>query len=186
MQSLSNRKYAAPSMPTLRANVEQAVVSPSLFLKARLWIPLLGILRQGITPEKMALCIALGFVLGVTPVLGLSSFLCLGAAFVLRLNAPAIQFVNYLVYPLQFVLFMPFIRIGESIFAAAPIKLSVAGIMSLIRQNAWTAMGTLWTATLHAVVAWLALGSLAALSFYLLLVPALRRLAGSMQPEVPQ
>lgn len=142
-------------------------------------IPILGLLRQGMTPEKMALCIALGIILGITPLLGVSSVLCFIAAVLLRLNAPAIQLVNYLVYPLQFVLFKPFIRIGEWLFAAHPMQLSVAGILSLIRQHAWVAVSTLWTATMHALVAWLVIGSLAVLLFYLLLVPALRRLASS-------
>ena len=65
----------------------------------------------GITPEKIALSVALGITLGVTPVLGSTSILCFLAAVVFRLNAPAIQLVNYFVYPLQFALLIPFIGI---------------------------------------------------------------------------
>ena len=152
-------------------------------LRRRTVVPLLDLLRQGITAEKIALSIALGVTLGVTPVLGSTSLLCFLAALVFRLNVPAIQLVNYFVYPLQFALLIPFMRVGEWLFAARPAAISVTGIVSLIRADAWRAIATLWTATLHALVAWLALGSVASLAMYLVLAPALRRLAGSLRAE---
>jgi uncharacterized protein (DUF2062 family) len=145
--------------------------------------PILDLLRQGITPEKMALSIVLGLTLGVTPVLGSTSLLCLLAAVLLRLNLPAIQLVNYFVYPLQFALLVPFMRAGEWIFGTQPVRLSPAQILDLIRTDTWTAIATLWTATVHALVAWFALGSLASLAIYALLVPALRRLGESLRVE---
>ena len=143
------------------------------FFRRRIVIPILDLLRQGITPEKIALSIALGITLGVTPVLGSTSILCFLAAVVFRLNAPAIQLVNYFVYPLQFALLIPFIRMGEWIFASRPTSLSAARIVNLIRADVWSAIAILWTATMHALVAWLAIGSLASLVIYLLLAPAL-------------
>ena len=153
------------------------------FLRRRIVIPILDLLRQGITPEKIALSVALGITLGVTPVLGSTSILCFLAAVVFRLNAPAIQLVNYFVYPLQFALLIPFIRIGEWIFAARPAGISLAQIGNLIRADAWNAITTLWTATMHALVAWLAIGSLASLLIYLLLAPVLRKLGAALRAE---
>jgi len=153
------------------------------FLRRRIAIPILDLLRQGITPEKIALSIALGITLGVTPVLGSTSILCFLAAVVFRLNAPAIQLVNYFVYPLQFALLIRFIRMGEWIFAARTASLSVAQIVNLIQADGWRAIAVLWTATMHALVAWLALGSLASLIIYLLLAPALRRLSAAVRAE---
>ena len=137
----------------------------------------LALLRQGTTPEKLALSIALGIALGITPALGFASALCLAAAIPLGLNAVAIQLVNYLVYPLQIVLLIPFIRIGEWLFAAQPLKLSTARVLDSIRHCNWTVMHSLWGTALHAVVAWLLVGSLAALGTYALLVPLLRKVA---------
>jgi len=152
-------------------------------LRRRIIGPILDLLRQGITPEKIALSIALGLTLGVTPVLGSTSLLCLLAAVLLRLNLPAIQLVNYFVYPLQFALLVPFIRAGEWIFAAQPVRISLSQILDLIRTDTWTAIATLWTATMHALVAWFALGSLASILIYALLTPALRRLGESLRVE---
>jgi len=151
------------------------------WLRRKIVNPIIDLLRQGITPEKIALSIALGLTLGVTPVLGSASILCLLAAVPLLLNLPAIQLVNYIMYPLQLALLVPFIRNGEWIFAAPPARITLAGIAGLIREDAWNAIATLWTETIHALVAWLALGFLASLVIYALLTPPLRRLSQSMR-----
>jgi uncharacterized protein (DUF2062 family) len=153
------------------------------FFKRKFLIPVLDLLRQGITPEKIALSIALGITLGVTPVLGSTSLLCFLAALAFRLNVPAIQLVNYAVYPLQFILLVPFIRMGEWMFAATPMKITLAQIVAMVRANAWAAIQTLWLATLHALAAWLVIGSLASLLIYFLLTPFLKQLGRSLQPE---
>jgi hypothetical protein len=151
------------------------------WLRRQIVNPVLDLLRQGITPEKISLSIALGITLGVTPVLGSTSVLCFLAAVLLRLNLPALQLVNYLVYPLQFALLVPFIRVGEWILAAPPVRITVGEIVGLIRADVWNAVATLWTATIHALVAWFMLGSLASLVIYALLTPLLRRLSQSLQ-----
>jgi uncharacterized protein (DUF2062 family) len=153
------------------------------FVRRRIVVPILDLLRQGITPEKIALSIALGITLGVTPVLGSTSLLCFLAAALLGLNLPAIQLVNYFVYPLQFVLLIPFIRMGEWLFAERPMRISVARIVSLIRADFWSAIATLWTATMHALVAWLLLGSLGSLVLYLVLSRALRTMNARLRGE---
>lgn len=154
-------------------------------LPRRITGPILDLLRQGITPEKIALSMALGVTLGITPVLGSTSLLCLLAAVLLRLNLPAIQLVNYFVYPLQLALLVPFLRAGEWIFGAQPVRISLAQILNLIRTDPWTSITALWTATMHALVAWCALGLLASLSIYALVMPAVRRLGESLRVEAP-
>jgi len=152
-------------------------------LRRKIASPILDLLRQGITPEKIALSIALGVTLGVVPVLGSTSMLCFLAAVLLRLNLPAIQLVNYLVYPLQFALLVPFIRLGEWIFASPPAGIGLADIVGLIRADVWQAIATLWTVTMHALVAWLILGSLVSLLIYWTLTPVLRRLGEAIRTE---
>jgi hypothetical protein len=46
------------------------------------------------------------------PVLGSTTILCAAAAFVLRLSLLAIQAVNFLIYPLQLIVFLPFLQGG--------------------------------------------------------------------------
>lgn len=145
-------------------------------IRRRLVEPFLDLLRQGITPEKVALTIALGLALGVTPVIGSTTLLCTLAAIVLRLNLPAIQLVNGVAYPLQLVLIIPFLRAGAWLFGDTRLPaMTVARLFSLIRTDAWQAIVTLWSATMHALVAWMAVAAAAAAVLYAVLVPVLKR-----------
>ena len=65
---------------------------------------IVGFLKQGLTPRDLALTIALGSVIGVFPVLGMTTILCTLAAVTLRLNLPALQSINWAVAPLQLLL----------------------------------------------------------------------------------
>src|SRR6266849_8504129 len=105
------------------------------FFNRRLLRPILALLRQGVTPQKMALSLALGGALGVFPALGCTTLLCTIVAIVLRLNLPAIQIVNYFVYPIQIALLLPFFRLGEKLFRAAPLPVSIAQIHGMIHAN---------------------------------------------------
>jgi len=70
-------------------------------------------LRQGISPRRLALTLALGFAVGCIPVLGIPTVLCAALALALRLNLPAIQMANYVAMPLQLALIVPFVRLGR-------------------------------------------------------------------------
>jgi len=144
------------------------------FFYRRLLRPILDLLRQGVTPEKMALSLALGGALGVFPALGCTTLLCLIAAIVLRLNLPAIQIVNYFVYPIQIALLVPFFRLGEKLFRATHLPVSVAQIHGMIHANARAATKLLWTTTWHAIVAWGLIAPVFVGLAYLILIPVLR------------
>lgn len=146
------------------------------FFYRKLVTPLIDLLRQGITPEKIALSLAFGIALGVFPMLGSTTILCALAAVVFRLNLPAIQLVNYFVYPLQLALLIPFIRFGEALFHSPRVPLSIPMMFAAIRQSAWQATKTYWTSGWHAMIAWLLVGPLAIWLMYLVLTPLMRRL----------
>ena len=78
------------------------------YFNQKLARPLVGFLKQGITPRKLALTVALGFVIGLFPSLGITSILCILLALILRLNVPAILLINFFAYPLQLIFFIPF------------------------------------------------------------------------------
>lgn len=144
-------------------------------LRRRLVRPILDLLRQGVTPEKIALSIALGIALGIFPALGSTTILCAVAALALRLNLPAIQIVNYFVYPLQVALLLPFFRMGEWLFGAPRLPLAVPQIYAMVQASVWGATVALWTTTWHAMVAWCSVAPIFVAATYLILTPLLRR-----------
>lgn len=147
------------------------------FFDRRLVQPVAGLLTQGIAPEKVALSLAAGIVLGVFPVLGSTTLLCAAAAVLFRLNLPAIQLVNYIVYPLQLLLIVPFIRAGEFLFRAHALQLSLAQMMAMARANPLHAISALWIARLHAVTAWLLVAPAMMFLLYIVLAPVTRKAA---------
>jgi uncharacterized protein (DUF2062 family) len=156
------------------------------FFYRKLVRPLLDLLRQGVTPEKIALSVALGAALGVFPALGWTTVLCAIAALGLRLNLPAIQIVNYFMYPVQLALLLPFFRLGEKVFGAKHMPLSVSQIFQLIHAGLWNAIKFLWTTTWHAIVVWAMLAPIFVGILYALLMPLLRRALRRQIQAVPE
>lgn len=140
-------------------------------------------LRQGISPRRLALTLALGFAVGCIPVVGIPTVLCAGLAMALRLNLPAIQAANYIAMPLQLVLIVPFARLGGRIFASAP---GTAGASTLwLHVPASIPFGSMHLASLmagsatfmgHALAAWLLFAVPAVLLLFAPLTLALRRI----------
>jgi len=98
---------------------------------------------------------ACGIVLGVFPVLGSTTILCGFAAIIFRLNLPAIQLVNYMVYPLQLLLLIPFFHLGDLLFQVEPIPLSAQEFITLLQSDLWGTIRSFWNTTLRATLAWL-------------------------------
>ncbi len=149
------------------------------FFKRTLVTPLINFLKQGLSPEKLALCVALGVVLGIFPMLGSTTLLCTGAALLLRLNMPAIQLINYFAYPVQLMLFIPFIRAGELLFNQPPIPLDLALIFSMLETDMLGAIQSLWWTNFRGMVVWAMIAAPLGFGVYYLLVPLFIRLSPS-------
>jgi uncharacterized protein (DUF2062 family) len=155
------------------------------FFRRKIVKPLADLMRQGVTPEKIAISISLGVALGVFPVLGTTTVLCVLAAVALGLNLPAIQLVNYLVYPLQLALLVPFMQLGGWLFGSGPTGLSLAEVASLVRTDLRQVIVILWSSTLHAIGAWLILAPPLVLVLNRVLCGVLRRISISTSRRQP-
>ncbi len=134
----------------------------------RLAARLKEVLQSGITPEKLALTVALGIALGLMPVLWGTSLFCALLAGVCGLNQGAIQAVNYLCYPLQIALFIPFCRLGESLFPWGP-KVSAAVLGHALHGHLGSTISLICWASLRGVGAWLVTAPPLLLALYPLL-----------------
>ncbi|HTU64581.1 MAG TPA: DUF2062 domain-containing protein [Steroidobacteraceae bacterium] len=147
------------------------------WFRRRVVAPLLSLLRQGVTPEKLALSVALGAIVAVIPVLGVSTVLCALLALRLRLNMAAIQLVNYLLTPAQLLLIIPFLRFGEALAGAPKFRVTLESGLALISQGVVNAVRVLWDAIVHATLGWLVLAPFAAVALYVIFKSVFRRLA---------
>jgi uncharacterized protein (DUF2062 family) len=152
------------------------------FFRRRVVEPILDLLRQGVTPEKIAMSLAFGLGVGIFPVLGVSTVLCTVIAIGFRLNLPAIQLVNYLASPLQLALIIPFVRVGESLLGVSPQPLSIAEGFRLMAIGVMHAITVLWDAIVHAALGWIVLGPAIIFVLYRVFRPVLIRAARLRRP----
>jgi uncharacterized protein (DUF2062 family) len=145
--------------------------------KRRVVTPIVTQLRQGVTPEKLALTVALGTVLSIFPILGSTTLLCACAAIVLRLNQPVIHLVNYLAYPAQLVLIIPIYRAGEKLFGNDPVPLSIPLIFERFQADFGQFLRDFGMIAVQGIVVWCVLAPLIIAALYFIARPLLRRLA---------
>ncbi len=144
----------------------------------RVVAPIRAQLVQGTTPEEVALTLALGIVLGIFPILGLCTVLCALAAWKLKLNQPLIQAVNYLIYPLQVVLLLPFYRAGETLFRQPHVPIfSVSELLARFEAGPLQFIVDYGLVGVYGIVAWCLLAPPLVLLIRALSLPPLRRLA---------
>jgi hypothetical protein len=120
----------------------------------RILDPALKLLHQGLTPHGLALALSLGFVISCFPVFGATTGFCAIVAIVLRLNLPAMQLANYAAMPLQFLLLIPFIRLGEILFRTESLPLNLGEIRKRFETAPMATLQHLWMWEWHAMVAW--------------------------------
>jgi uncharacterized protein (DUF2062 family) len=160
----------APPAPEHRSALEHA-------WRRRVLDVVLTQLRQGITVEKIALTLAIGLILGLFPIFGTTSALCVLAALWLKLNQPLIQLVNWLAAPLQLPGIYLFVRIGERLTRSPPVQFSITGLEQQFRASPLQFLQQFGMSGLRAVLAWLLIAPAIAAAVYIALLPPLRRLA---------
>jgi uncharacterized protein (DUF2062 family) len=157
------------------------------FWRERVWGLILAQLSQGVTPQKIALTVALGLSLGIFPILGATTTLCGIVGICLKLNQPIIQMVNWLVYPVQLSLILVFIRIGEWIMRAPHISFSVPELIQKFHESPGRFFQQFGMTGVHGIVAWLIIApflTLAAYAGLLLLLKKFMPINASTNPYV--
>lgn len=146
------------------------------WFRRRVLEPLQHQLTQGATPGRLALAVALGIVIGAVPILGITALFCAATAAVFRLNQPAILLANYLSYPVQLALFVPFFAAGAWLFDAPLPDFTVVQVQAEFQVNAWATIRRYAMANVYAVGAWALVAPIATGVLTLVFREVLRRL----------
>jgi uncharacterized protein (DUF2062 family) len=144
----------------------------------KVWVLRLQASLTELPPQQVPLLLSVGLVLGVFPIMGIPTVLCLIAAFVLRLNAVALQVLNNITSPLQIALLLPLAHVGSRLCGA-----------SMATHGSWTeAIGFF---ALHAVTGWICICPAMGAIIYFTLLLIMRRGSfrltrkGEILPSVP-
>jgi hypothetical protein len=165
------------------ANVVAPVSAPTpseirpSFWQRRVVAPLRAQLTQGVTPDQLALTVAVGTACSVLPFFGCTTLLTLVVGVWLRLNQPLLQTVNYLMSGAQLALILVYVRAGEWLWRAPHLPLSITQLIADFRADPWGFFARFAWTGVHAATAWLLSVPVIVAVLYYALRPAMRRLA---------
>ena len=158
-------------------------MTPQEALRSKIVAPILEQLTQGLAADTIALTIGVGLAIAVIPIIGVTTILSLLAAWAFRLNQPIMQAINWTSYPLQLLLLFPFIRLGERLFGAKRLSLSLDELVTAGRTDPIGTFHRLGATAAHAVAAWGIFVPIIILGAYFASRPLLRALARRAAPE---
>ncbi|MDG0817654.1 DUF2062 domain-containing protein [Bdellovibrio svalbardensis] len=131
-------------------------------------------LRQGATPEGLALTCAMGFLIALFPVLGATTVLCLGAGYLMKLNQPTLQAVNYVLAPVQLLMIPVYIKAGAWVFQVPAVSVNPKTIIAEFMDDPGKFLSDYGFASLQSIVAWALLTPLVAFVVYRVLLMIFR------------
>jgi uncharacterized protein (DUF2062 family) len=159
-----------------------SVTTPKAAARRKFWHrwfidPVMRQLTQGVTPQKLALSLAVGSAMALFPILGTTTTLCVIAGVALGLNQPVIQGVNLLCTFVYFPLIVAFVRLGDAIAGSARSSLDFPKMMALAAHHPRDFAQQFGVTALHAMLGWAVVAPLWIPAIYLLALPPLRAAA---------
>ncbi len=139
--------------------------------------PLAAQLTQGITPEKIALSLAVGSLCAFFPVLGAATPLCVLAGMALRLNQPVVQLVNGATAPLYPFVVLGLVRIGDRLLGPVQASWDRSAMASLLHHDPVQFLHRFLPLAAHALLGWALLAPAWIGLGYFALLPLVRRAA---------
>jgi uncharacterized protein (DUF2062 family) len=132
-------------------------------------------LKQGATPHELAMAISIGIVIGMFPLQGITTFICIIIAVIFRLNLVVIQFANYLSIPLMMIMIIPFYVLGHKLFNSGEFLWGVQELLNLFDNDFWGAVSLLSWSILYAILVWVIFAPVAVLIIYMITIKTIKR-----------
>ncbi|RYD24904.1 MAG: DUF2062 domain-containing protein, partial [Verrucomicrobiaceae bacterium] len=127
-------------------------------------MPVIRQLAQGISPDRLGWSVAAGMTLGIFPIMGSTTLICIAAAWALGLNQPVTHLFKSAMYPLHLPLILVFIHLGQRLFGVPLLTLSIPELLGRFKDDPARFAGDFGMAALHGVTAWLLVAPLLALA----------------------
>ncbi|WP_163717325.1 DUF2062 domain-containing protein [Mangrovibacterium lignilyticum] len=141
-------------------------------------------LIQSSNPHQAALSLTIGFYLGIFPIFGFTTVLCLLAGYIFRLNQPITLLVNILIAPLQLLLAFPFFVGGNFLFSELSSIQLTMNFDELLQFLKTDCMGYLIQYGIRSMSNWSVSGLLTGVPFYKLILFLTRRFSGRKKTSI--
>jgi len=114
--------------------------------------------------------------IAIIPFIGVTTVLCLVAGRLFRLNHVVMQIINHSAFPLQVLLIVPFVRLGETLSGSRHFALTPKAIFDEFNRSIPDFMEKFWLTGLHGFIGWAVTVPLACWLLHLILRRTFRRL----------
>ena len=126
-----------------------------------------ALFKQGLTPKELNQSIIVSGLISVIPIIGVSTFMITTVSLKTKLNLPVMIALSYMMWPVQILLIIPFIRMGEFIFSIPPNHHTVEEIISSFQNSFFKTLSHLSFELLCGLGGWLFIAVPVAIGIYL-------------------
>lgn len=116
--------------------------------------PIMHELTLGVSPERVALASILGLTSATWPQIGTNPIMALILSWLFRCNKAIASGISLVFTPLQYVLMIPFLRIGETILGIEHFQTSVPEIITIVVTDPIGSFEVLGMPLVHAILGW--------------------------------
>ena len=96
---------------------------------------IIALFKQGLTPIELTQSIIVSGLISTIPILGVSTFLLTALSLKRKLNLPIMIAQSYLMWPIQVIMIIPFINIGEFVFSVPKTNHSAQEIIASFQNS---------------------------------------------------
>lgn len=135
---------------------------------------IIALFKQGLTPIELTQSIIVSGLISTIPILGVSTFLLTALSLKRKFNLPIMIAQSYLMWPIQVIMIIPFINIGEFIFSVPKTNHSAQEIITSFQNSFFATLSHLSFELLCGFGGWLLTAVPFSAGVYLLIVYILK------------
>ncbi len=148
------------------------------FWQRRVRDPIVALLTQGLTPDRIALTLGVGAACSMFPIIGFAWLINLGIGLWLRLNQPILQTLNQALGPVHLVMVVVYVRLGEWLWRVEESRFTITEMIHVFRdESIGEFLQSFGWAGIYAFTAWSLTTPILIAVLYYSLRPVLRQLA---------
>ena len=114
-----------------------------------------ALFKQGLTPIELTQSILVSVLISIIPILGVTTILLTVLSLKRKLNLPIMIALSYIIWPLQILMIIPFINIGEFIFSVPQSNYSIEEIVASFQDSFFGTLSRLFFELLCGFGGWL-------------------------------
>jgi len=139
----------------------------------------IALFKQGLSPIELTQSILVAALFSIIPIFGVTTILLTAFSLKRKLNLPIMIAISYLAWPLQILMIIPFINIGEFIFSVPQSNHSAQEIIASFQESFFGTLSQLSFELLCGFGGWL----LTAVPFFTVIYLVLNFLISKFSPS---